>query len=74
MDWWEIENIGKYEMLKARKPFMETLRLKLSSTAFTGVGSQKAAKYAGFVEDFVIREVIIDFNILELKIILIKFL
>lgn len=40
------------EMLKARKPLLESLGLQLTSTAFTGIGSQKAAKYAGYEEDF----------------------
>lgn len=43
------------EMLKAQKPVMEAQGVILSSTAFTMIGSQKAATNAGFVEDFVIR-------------------
>lgn len=42
------------EMLKARKPLLEALGLKVTTTAFTGIGSQKAAKKAGFEENFVV--------------------
>ena len=43
------------EMLKARVPFLKALGMTLTSTAFTVVGSQKAAKYAGYSEDYEIR-------------------
>lgn len=36
------------EMLKARAPFLKKLNLKVTSTAFTGIGSQKAAALAGY--------------------------
>lgn len=38
------------EMLKARVPFLKSLGLKVTSTAFTGIGSQKAAAHAGYKE------------------------
>lgn len=42
------------EMLKARAPILKALGLKVTSTAFTGIGSQTAAKKAGYDEVFVI--------------------
>lgn len=42
------------EMLRARAPILEALGLKVTSTAFTGIGSQIAAKKAGYEEVFVI--------------------
>ena len=38
------------EILKARVPFLKSLNLKVTSTLFTGIGSQKAAEKAGFEE------------------------
>jgi GNAT superfamily N-acetyltransferase len=38
------------ELLKARKPFLQSLGLKVTSTLFTTLGSQKAATYAGYEE------------------------
>lgn len=43
------------EMLKARGPLMSALGLQVTTTAFTGIGSQKAAAKAGYVENFVIK-------------------
>jgi RimJ/RimL family protein N-acetyltransferase len=43
------------EMLKARLPIMKSLGLKVTTTAFTGLGSQRAAEKAGYEENFVIR-------------------
>jgi hypothetical protein len=43
------------EMLKARAPLLKSLGLKVTTTAFTGIGSQKAAEKAGYEENFVIR-------------------
>ncbi|CRK88579.1 CLUMA_CG002402, isoform A [Clunio marinus] len=40
------------EILKARIPYMKALDLRVTSTAFTGIGSQTAAKKAGFKENF----------------------
>lgn len=40
------------EMLKARQEVMKILNLRLTSTQFTGEGSQKAAMRAGFEENF----------------------
>lgn len=40
------------EMLKARAPFLKALGLKVTTTAFTGIGSQKAALKAGYKENF----------------------
>lgn len=40
------------QMLKARQEIMKILNLKLTSTQFTGEGSQKAAMKAGFEENF----------------------
>lgn len=42
------------EMLKARGPLLKALDLKVTATSFTGIGSQKAAAKAGYVENFVI--------------------
>lgn len=42
------------EMLKARVPIMRALGLPVTSTAFTSIGSQIAAKHAGYQEDYVI--------------------
>lgn len=42
------------EMLKARKPYLKHLGLTVTSTAFTGLGSQIAASRAGFTESYVI--------------------
>lgn len=42
------------EMLKARRPLMETLNVKLTISSFTAVGSQNAAKKAGYDENFAI--------------------
>jgi RimJ/RimL family protein N-acetyltransferase len=42
------------EMLKARRPLLKALGLKVTTTAFTGIGSQKAAEKAGYEENFVI--------------------
>lgn len=42
------------EMLKARVAIMKALGLKVTSTAFTSIGSQIAAKHAGYQEDYVI--------------------
>lgn len=41
------------EMLKARGPLLKALGLKVTTTAFTGIGSQKAALKAGYEENFV---------------------
>lgn len=38
------------ELLKARVPFMKALSLQVTSTLFTTLGSQKAAKSAGYEE------------------------
>lgn len=43
------------EMLKARIPLLKAIGLSVTSTVFSVIGSQKAAKNAGFIEDFVIR-------------------
>lgn len=42
------------EMLKARGPMLKALGLKVTTTAFTGVGSQKAAEKAGYEDNFTI--------------------
>lgn len=42
------------EILKARAPILKALGLKVTSTAFTGIGSQSAAKKAGYKETYVI--------------------
>lgn len=39
------------EMLKAREEILKILGLKLTSTQFTGIGSQKSAIKAGFQEN-----------------------
>lgn len=41
------------EILKARVPIMKALGLQVTSTSFTGIGSQTAAKKAGYEERFV---------------------
>lgn len=38
------------EMLKARAPFLKSLGLKVTTTVFTAIGSQKAAALAGYKE------------------------
>lgn len=43
------------ELLKVRPKIMENLGLTLSVTTFTSLGSQTAAKNAGFEEVYVIR-------------------
>lgn len=40
------------EMIKARTPFLKALGLQVTSTAFTAIGSQLAAKNAGYDEVF----------------------
>lgn len=40
------------ELLKARVMLMRSMGFKLTSTVFTGIGSQKAAKEVGFEENF----------------------
>ena len=42
------------EMLKARVPILKGLGLKVTSTAFSAIGSQTAAKNAGFEDVYVI--------------------
>lgn len=42
------------ELLKARIPFLKSLGLKVTSTVFTMIGSQKAAVSAGYKELFAI--------------------
>lgn len=42
------------EMLKARRSMLEDFGLTVTTTAFTGIGSQKAAMKAGYRENFVI--------------------
>lgn len=42
------------EMLKARVPLLKSLGLKITTTAFTGIGSQKAAEKAGYEENYAI--------------------
>lgn len=42
------------EMLKARTPYMKAFGLRVTSTSFTGIGSQTAAAKAGYQEAFVI--------------------
>lgn len=42
------------EILRARRPLMEEMRISVSSTCFSIIGSQKAAQNAGFIEDYVI--------------------
>lgn len=43
------------EMLKARSNLMKCLGLSVTSTGFASIGAQKAAKNAGFQEDYAIR-------------------
>lgn len=43
------------EMLKARAPLLKAFNLKVTTTAFTGIGSQVAAKKAGYEENFSIK-------------------
>lgn len=38
------------EMLKARIPILKAYGLKVTSTPFTGIGSQRAARKAGYKE------------------------
>lgn len=45
------------EMLKARIPYMKKMGLKVTTTAFTAIGSQVAAKKAGYEDDIVMRYV-----------------
>lgn len=40
------------EMIKARSPFLKALGLEVTSTAFSAIGSQLAAKNAGYDEVF----------------------
>ena len=42
------------EILRARIPVCKALGISLTSTAFTGIGSQVAAKKAGYVDDYTI--------------------
>lgn len=42
------------EILKARAPIFKAFGLKVTSTAFSAIGSQTAAKNVGFEEVFVI--------------------
>ena len=42
------------EILEARRPLMKALRIEVTSTCFSVIGSQKASNNAGFVEDYVI--------------------
>lgn len=42
------------EILKARVPYMKAFGLKVTATAFTAIGSQAAAKKAGFEDIFAI--------------------
>lgn len=42
------------EMLKARAPILKALGLKVTTTSFTGIGSQKAALKAGYEENFAV--------------------
>lgn len=43
------------EMLKARKPLLEALNMKVTATVFSMIDSQKAALNAGYVEDYALR-------------------
>ena len=43
------------EMLKARAQYMKEMGIKITGTAFTAIGSQIAAKKAGYEEYFVMR-------------------
>jgi RimJ/RimL family protein N-acetyltransferase len=49
------------EMLKSRLNIMDFFHLKLSSTRFSSIGSQKAAIRCGFKEDHTIRFFFVDF-------------
>ncbi|XP_062564978.1 arylalkylamine N-acetyltransferase-like 2 [Armigeres subalbatus] len=40
------------ELLRARSPLCKEIGLKLTSTCFTGIGSQTAARKAGFEENY----------------------
>lgn len=42
------------EMLKARMPFMKLFGLTVTVTSFTGIGSQTAAKKAGYQDVYVV--------------------
>jgi GNAT superfamily N-acetyltransferase len=42
------------QILKARVPILKALGLSVTATAFTGIGSQTAAKKAGFKDAYVI--------------------
>jgi hypothetical protein len=42
------------EIIKARVPLMEKLGVSVTATAFSVIGSQKAARYAGFEDVYVI--------------------
>jgi GNAT superfamily N-acetyltransferase len=42
------------QILKARVPILKALDLIVTATAFTGIGSQTAAKKAGYVDGYVI--------------------
>lgn len=42
------------EMLKARAPYMKAFGLRVTSNSYTGIGSQTAAKKAGYQEAYVI--------------------
>lgn len=56
------------EMLKARKNILRYLGLEVTSTGFSSIGAQKAAKRSGFEEDYAIR-----FNYLNVRKIIISF-
>ena len=43
------------EILRARLPLLKALDLKVTTTAFTSPGSQRAAFKCGYQESFVIR-------------------
>lgn len=43
------------EMLKSRINILKCLGLEVTSTGFSSIGAQKAAKRSGFVEDYAIR-------------------
>ena len=43
------------EMLKARVPYLKKMGLTVTGTAFTAIGSQVAAKKAGYDDFFVMR-------------------
>lgn len=40
------------EILKARAPLMRSIGMQLTSTVFSTIGAQKAAKAAGYEENF----------------------